>query len=279
VVSHEPFQGRYTQATRPRGRLCDVAWDATLRAVAHRQRARRETGCPALAIHLQLDELLVKQRVRRPGQLLLFVADASGSMGGSLTELARRIGAAALRDAYLKRAQVAVVAFRDRSAALLCGPTRKIGRVHGALEGLPLGGTTPLASGLQLACETVQRQRRRDSSRRCTLVLITDGRANVGSVPGYERVLREVEAAAKRLAALPDVPLLLLDTTEPGKNDQAARRLARWLQADRLPLGTVVGEEGDLAAALGVALGRWNLSPGSFPASWQSPSEPGPGGR
>ena len=269
VLSREPFQGRYTEARRPRGRICDVAWDATLRGVAHLQRGRRESCEGSLAIQLDLDELLVKQRVRRPGQLLLFVADASGSMGTALTELAKRIGGAALRDAYLKRAQVAVIAFRDRSAALLCAPTRKVGRVHGALEGLPLGGTTPLASGLELACETLGRARRHDPTRRCTVVLMTDGRANVGSVVGHERVLREVETAARRLAALPDVPLLLLDTTEPGKNDQAATRLSRWLGADRLALGEVVGNGRALAPALARALGRWNLSPGSFPARWQ----------
>ncbi len=266
VLSREPFQGRYTQACPPRGRICDVAWDASLRSVAHLQRGRRRAGAGELAIHLALRELLVKQRVRRPGQLLLFVADASGSMGGSLTDLAKAIGAAALRDAYLKRAQVAVIAFRDRSAALLCPPTRKVGRVHGALEGLPLGGTTPLASGLDLALETLARQRRRDPTRRCTLVVITDGRANVGSVPGHERILREVEGAARRLAALQDVPLLLLDTTEPGKNDQAAARLSGWLQADRLALGGLAGEGRGVASALAVALGRWNLSPGSFPS-------------
>ncbi len=263
VISREPFQGRYTGATQPRGRFCDVAWDATLRSVAHRQRQRRSWG--SLAVHIQLDELLVKQRVRRPGQLLLFVADGSGSMGGSLTEMARRIGAAALRDAYLKRAQVAVIGFRDRAAAVLCRPTRKIGRVHGALEGLPLGGTTPLARGLELAFDTVERHRRSDPTRRRTMILITDGRANVGSQPGYERVLQEVETAARRLAAQPDLPLLLIDTTEPGKNDRAARRLSDWLDADRLVLSAVAGSGDDLASAFAVALGRWTLSPRSLP--------------
>ncbi len=71
------------------------------------------------------------------------------------------------------------------------------------------------------------------------------------------------------LAAQPDLPLLLIDTTEPGKNDRAARRLSDWLDADRLALSAVAGSGHDLASALGVALGRWTLSPRSFPGRWR----------
>ena len=192
-------------------------------------------------LELATHDLFAHVRRRRPEQLLLFVVDTSGSMGGVLTGYARAMATAALRDAYLKRATVALVVFRERSAELVLPATRKVDRLHAALDALPFGGTTPLAAALELARRTIVHRRRRDATTEPTLVLVSDGRANVGSRPGHERILAEVSANARALAALRGLAILFLDTTEAGKDDGPARALADWLGAERVVLAGVAG--------------------------------------
>jgi magnesium chelatase subunit D len=237
VTSPDPFRGRYARAKAAEGRTTDIAWDATLRAVAVRVPHR-----------LGVADLLVKVRVRRPAQLLLFVVDASGSMGGVLTDYARRMAAAVLSDAYLKRAAVAMIAFRERSAELVLGATRKVDRVHRAIDALPLGGTTPLAAALELARRTLERELAKAHGIRPKLILISDGRANVGSRAGHESVTAEVRAAARGLAELTALRVLFLDTTEAGKDDRRARALESWLGAKRLSLAKLTAAGRDPAA-------------------------------
>ncbi len=238
VASPLPYRGRYARS-RPAGDpVRDVAWDATLRRVAERG---AQPGQIPLAV--APDDLRTKVRVRRPAQLLLFVVDGSGSMGGKLTDYARQMAASALGDAYLKRAAVAMIVFRERTAELLVGATRKVDRLHRAFDDLPLGGTTPLASALELARRTLQRELARDRATRPTLILISDGRANVGSASGHEGVLAEVRSTASAIAALRAVRVLFLDTTEPGKDARRAAAVAGWLGAERIPLARHTGRD------------------------------------
>jgi Mg-chelatase subunit ChlD len=247
VESPAPYRGRYARARSARAPVRDVAWDATLLKAAQR-------GGPAPRI--EVDDLLTKVRMRRPAQLLLFVVDGSGSMGGQLTDYARQIAASALGDAYLKRAAVAMIVFREQGAELLVGATRKVDLLERAFEDLQLGGTTPLASALGLARRTLERELARDRGSRPTLILISDGRANVGSAPGHEGMLAEVRSAAKAIAGLRAVRVLFLDTTEPAKDARRAAALADWLGADRIPLARHT--KADPAALAKRALRGWS---------------------
>ncbi|MBU1947234.1 MAG: VWA domain-containing protein, partial [Candidatus Eisenbacteria bacterium] len=167
----------------------------------------------------------------RPGRLLLFLVDLSGSMGGALMALAQRVALGVLEHAYVKRDRVAMIAFRAGTAELLFGPTDRVQRVQRELQAPPLGGTTPLGAGLSLAHQTLTQAARRDQAEAQTLVLISDGQANVSTRPGYPAVLAEVMAAAGGLARIEALRVVFLDTTERGKHDGPARALARQLRA------------------------------------------------
>lgn len=246
ISSPVPFRGRYTRAVPAAGDLRDLAWAPTLR----RASARRRDSRADLVISPRIEDLLRKQRVCRPGRLLLFVVDVSGSMGVTLTALAKRIALALLEDAYVRRDRVAMVAFREKSAELLFGPTNQVSLVRRAFGTLPCGGTTPLARGLQVAHETLRRCSRLDAGWRPTLILVSDGRANVGSRPGYNAMLEEVEAATRALARMPSLSIVFLDTTEDGKNDAPAQHLADELRARRVVLSRVTASGADPAAVL-----------------------------
>jgi Mg-chelatase subunit ChlD len=68
------------------------------------------------------------------------------------------------------------------------------------------------------------------------LIVITDGRGNVGETTGYEDLQKEIDQYAAVLAAQDELRTLLLDTSAEGREDFAARRLTNCLRASRLLL-------------------------------------------
>ncbi len=234
-------RGRQAGVLRASKHARDVDWSATIRAAApHQTRRRHPRG---LTISLLADELLQRRRVQAPEHLLLFVVDASGSMGGKQTAAARQIATRTLQRAYLDRRRVGMIAFRAKGAEVLFRPTSRPEQIHRGLAGLALGGTTPLGRGIDLAARTVRARGSSHPGEHSTVILITDGRANVGPRLGYESAIADVEEASRQLVALRDTRVVLLDTTEAGKDDRPARWLAEQLRAERIQLSTLrVGE-------------------------------------
>ncbi|MFK4985819.1 VWA domain-containing protein, partial [Klebsiella pneumoniae] len=58
-----------------------------------------------------------------------------------------------LEDAYRRRDQVALIAFRGQQAELLLPPCNRVEQAERALRELPTGGRTPLAHALALAAD------------------------------------------------------------------------------------------------------------------------------
>jgi magnesium chelatase subunit D len=166
-----------------RGRACPVAGaagagrqpargDPVAAAAPARSRARR-----AGPIRFRRDDLRVRRFEERRSSVTVFCVDASGST--AVSRLAEAKGAAELilAQAYVKRADVAVVAFRGEGADVLLPPTRSLTRAKRALAALPGGGGTPLASGLALARQLGEAVAARGSTP--VLVFLTDGSANI----------------------------------------------------------------------------------------------------
>lgn len=173
-------QGRKMRA-EPTSSALDLSLIDTIRAAAMHQQARRMHGIgrPDLAITIQPEDWRKALRVRKVGSCVLFVVDASGSMGAKGRMLASK-GAvlSLLLDAYVRRDQVGLIAFRREGAEVLLPFTHAIERATRELATLPTGGRTPLAAGLIMAQEHVQGAMRKDPTLRPLVVVVTDGRAN-----------------------------------------------------------------------------------------------------
>ena len=119
--------GRYVGARTPEGPTSDLALDATLRAAAPYQQSRRQAA-PADAAALLIEPWDVREKVRetRTGSLILFVVDASGSMGAQRRMVAVK-GAvmSLLLDAYQRRDRVGLIAFRGRERRTAAGAHRQ----------------------------------------------------------------------------------------------------------------------------------------------------------
>jgi magnesium chelatase subunit D len=138
-----------------------------------------------------------------------------------------------LTQAYQRRDRVALLAFHGEGVETVLAPARGLGRTRRALEKLPVGGTTPLAAGLEAACRLVRAERRRRPRQPIWTVLLTDGRANVGAPEAIHRRARD-------LAAL-GTECLVVDTETGAVRLGRAAALARVLEATCLPLKSVLG--------------------------------------
>ena len=207
----------------------------TLRAAAPWQKIRRATlGADAQQrVQVRSDDFHVARIKQKTATTTLFVVDASGS--SALHRLAEAKGAVELllADCYVRRDQVALIAFRGKVAELLLPPTRSLVRAKRSLSGLPGGGGTPLATAIDTAASVAEGLRRRGQSP--VIVLLTDGRANVArdGTGGRERAQAEATQAARQLSAL-QVPLLFIDTSP--KPQQEAAQLAGAMRARYIPL-------------------------------------------
>ena len=136
----ERKRGRYIkarQATRATGR-CGLR--RHLRAAAPYQKRRRAESDNDLALQLRRSDLKEKIRVRRTGNLILFVVDASWSMAASeRMEATKGAIFSLLIDAYQRRDQVGLVVFQRDQARLVLPPTNSVELAQRALQDLPVG--------------------------------------------------------------------------------------------------------------------------------------------
>ncbi|MFT2720946.1 VWA domain-containing protein [Deinococcus sp. A31D244] len=210
--------------SRPDANPARLALPDSLRAALTRAGLSGEAGPDRPA--LTRADLRAPILAPHEGNRVLFVADASGSVGAS-----GRMGAVkgALLDALSGPGQpdrAALITFRGVGAALLLDWTADAHAAARAVEGAPTGGRTPLTQALRLARVTL------DAGRGARLVLFTDGRANVPTQPGADPWAEALGAAR----ALHGVPALVVDTEAGRVRLGRAAQLARAMGADLAPL-------------------------------------------
>lgn len=206
---------------------------ATLRAAAPWQPLRRAGGSAKLRIHVRSDDFRVTRFEQRRETTTIFVVDASGS--AALHRLAEAKGAVELllADCYVRRDRVSVLAFRGRGAEIVLPPTRSLVRAKRSLAGLPGGGGTPLAAGIDAGFALADAVRRQGGTP--TLVFLTDGRANVSrdGIGGRDRAEADAIEAARRMRAASFATLLVDIAPRPS---DVARRIGTEMGAVYLPL-------------------------------------------
>ena len=224
ILQTHTADGRGLRTEMPRaGRRPVLALAATLRAAAPHQRVRQ--GSPAVVI--RPEDVRVWVRAKRTAANILFLVDASGSMGAR--ERMRMVKGAILsllQEAYQKRDCVGLIAFRRDRAETLLPMTRSVELAEKQLRELPTGGRTPLAEGLAHALQMLHELERRGGGKN-VLVLVTDGRANTKEGDaGVRRTLRAAEEIAGTQALG-----IVLDTERAVPRVGIAPELARRMDA------------------------------------------------
>ena len=209
-----PRRGR-PLAARP-GALREGRLDlvSTFRAAALWQALRRkfEDGHRTRRLIVKPEDFRIVRFRARKEQTAVFVVDASGSSAAQRLAEVKGAIELLLMDCYVRRDSVALIAFRGSSAGIILPPTRSLTRARSILSGLPGGGGTPLASGLDVGLKLADNLRRKGQSP--LLVLMTDGRANIArdGAPGRARALDDALAAAALVRAA-GIGSLAIDTS------------------------------------------------------------------
>jgi len=234
----ERKRGRYVQSRPANGQSDDIAFDATLRCAAPHQ-IHRQSGNLALAI--TDEDLQRKVRVRRAANLVLFVVDASWSMAAAKRMVATK-GAimSLLDDAYQRRDQVGLVVFQKNKARLILPPTSSVELAQKALQDIPVGGKTPLSSGLLLAYRVCQRELRRNPEVMPLMILLTDGVGNVSmtDIPAQDEALKMADRIQRS-----DIRSVVINMEHTSFDRGLAQHLADALGAPCYTLQELKAEE------------------------------------
>ena len=246
-------RGRMIRSYQDEQALEDLALVDTLRAAAPYQRLRAATvveqeklatqpqqleqqGGKALSIVVKPQDYRRKAREKRVGAYQLFVVDASGSMAARhRMEATKAAILSLLRDSYVHRDSVGLIAFRKESAEVLLPFTRSVERAERLLASMPTGGKTPLAHGLRMAYTMCDRLLRSHKAERIQIICITDGRATSGD---SEDPVSESKQWARILGTLP-VDCIVIDTETGFIKLGLAKELCKLMNGSYYAMDTI----------------------------------------
>ena len=246
-------RGRMIRAYQDEHALEDLALVDTLRAAAPYQRLRAATkmeqeklstqsqqlkqqGGKGLSLVIKPQDYRRKAREKRIGAYQLFVVDASGSMAARhRMEATKAAILSLLRDSYVHRDSVGLIAFRKESAEVLLPFTRSVERAERLLASMPTGGKTPLAHALRMAYTMCDRLLRAHRAERIQIICITDGRATSGD---SEDPVAESKQWARILGTLP-VDCIVIDTETGFIKLGLAKELCKLMNGSYYAMDTI----------------------------------------
>ena len=246
-------RGRMIRAYQDEKALEDLALVDTLRAAAPYQRLRAATkmeqeklstqsqqlehqSSKGLSIVIKPQDYRRKAREKRVGAYQLFVVDASGSMAARhRMEATKAAILSLLRDSYIHRDSVGLIAFRKESAEVLLPFTRSVERAERLLASMPTGGKTPLAHALRMAYTMCDRLLRAHRAERIQIICITDGRATSGD---SEDPVAESKQWARILGTLP-VDCIVIDTETGFIKLGLAKELCKLMNGSYYAMDTI----------------------------------------
>ena len=249
-------RGRMIRAYQDEHALQDLALVDTLRAAAPYQRLRTATkteqeklstqsqqlkqqGGKGLSLVIKPQDYRRKAREKRIGAYQLFVVDASGSMAARhRMEATKAAILSLLRDSYIHRDSVGLIAFRKESAEVLLPFTRSVERAERLLASMPTGGKTPLAHGLRMAYTMCDRLLRAHRAERIQIICITDGRATSGD---SDDPVAESKQWARILGTLP-VDCIVIDTETGFIKLGLAKELCKLMNGSYYAMDTITAE-------------------------------------
>ncbi len=219
------------------GRGARLALIETIKTAAPWQalRPRRDDG----RLSIRHDDLRIRRFVARAQATTICAVDASGSAAFARLSEAKGAVELLLAEAYVKRAEVALLAFRGDAASVSLPPTRSLARARRELAALAGGGGTPLAAGLDLAQTIAGAERAR--GRTPLIVILTDGRANVGGGGGITP--QDAALASARALGRAGHACVFIDCSarpRPEGSALAAAMGARFVALPRLDARAVV---------------------------------------
>ncbi len=189
----------YPISNVPFDRIIDVDLVATIRSALVNGRKQ-----------IKHDDIRVRVRKTRLPRLTVIMLDASGSMiAMKRIAIAKGIAKRLIENSYIKRDFLSLMVFRGKSAEVLVPPTKKYSKVMSALDGVRVGGRTPLSSALLTLLQLSRAFRLKNKNSVVRAILITDGKANT---PLRSRSIRDEIVTLAKAIKRNEIKLEIYDT-------------------------------------------------------------------
>jgi len=167
---------------------------------------------------IEEEDIRVRVRKARTKRLCAILLDSSGSMAAMRRiRIAKGIAMNFIKNAYVKRDELALICFKGVKSDVLAHPTRRYNDVLRLLDGVKTGGRTPLPSALHNLATMAKIFKEKYKNAVVTGILVTDGKANV---PLGGDIKEEIERLCKTLKRM-NVKLEIYDTRPSGVIDPA----------------------------------------------------------
>ncbi|MBZ9570231.1 VWA domain-containing protein [Methanobrevibacter sp. TMH8] len=179
----------------------DIAVDATLRAAAMRFKKKdnntdfktkdnlevsnNSNNSNGLKINIKNQDIREKVRKHKARASVAIVVDMSGSMlGEKKVNKIRAILDRIIKNINRNRDKLSVIGFKGKDSEIIIPNTKRPNSFLDKLDKITVGGTTPMASGLEKALEILKTEKRKGEFIPM-LILLSDGMPNVGLKDSY----------------------------------------------------------------------------------------------
>lgn len=174
-VDSKTQKGKYIKSKLPKKDSRDIAIDATLRAAAIRSNGSIKVGNED-----------IRQKVRKHGARasIALVVDISGSMfserkankvKGILNQL--------IDDTARHSDRISIIGFKGQDAEVIVPTTKRAISFKDYIDNIKVGGTTPLASGIEKGFEVLKKEKTKREYVPI-MIILTDGMPNIGVKKG-----------------------------------------------------------------------------------------------
>lgn len=199
-----------------------IAFDATLMQAAIRSAKEK-------SFSIKKEDLMRKVLVGKGGSSILFVVDASGSMGvEELMKSTKNLVLGLLNDAYQKRERVGMLVFRGKQAITVLPFTNSVTNAKNCLKNIITGGKTPLSLAIKNTAEEILIEKKKYPKNEQIVLFFTDGRANISI--SNEDPFEEALYYGKKLTKL-HCKIFVIDTDPTWISYPYAKELATKLSA------------------------------------------------
>ncbi|MDL2271047.1 VWA domain-containing protein [Methanobrevibacter sp. OttesenSCG-928-I08] len=169
-IKSENKKGKYIKSKQYNNLSNDIAIDATLRASLLRDKS----------LNIKKEDL--REKIRNHGSKLsiALVIDLSGSMvNDEKLRQIKTILQKIISNVHINRDKLAVIGFKERNSEIIIPSTLRPSSFLNKLEKLAIGGTTPMASGIDKGLEVLKKDLKKEEYIPMIMVL-SDGVTNVG---------------------------------------------------------------------------------------------------
>ena len=187
-VDSKSEKGKYVKSKySPNISSSDIAIDATLRAaVLHsKKNDNHKESINELKINVNSGDLREKVRKHKARASVAIVVDMSGSMiNERKVNKIRGILDRIIKNINRNRDKLAVIGFKGQESEIIIPNTKRPSSFLNKLDKITVGGTTPMASGLEKALK-ILKDESKNGEFIPMLILLSDGMPNVGLRDSY----------------------------------------------------------------------------------------------